>query len=68
MWNKLKKWWSRNTTAKVYLKSGAVLTIKCSDIKIKKQNGNDLIGYEFVNAKGGDAFYIRIDDISAITY
>lgn len=53
----------------IHLKSGAQLKVRCKDIKIKFRNGNELSSYEFIGASNpGAVFYVRIDDISAITY
>ena len=49
----------------IHMKSGAAIRIKAHNITIKK-NGNDLLGYEITGA-GEKLFYVRLDDISAIT-
>lgn len=51
-----------------HLKSGAAITVVAESISINKQNGNDIVGYEIVGMKrADDLFYIRLDDVSAIT-
>jgi len=51
----------------VLMKSGVIVEIFCDDIHIKT-SGGDLVSYEFVGMKTGSAMYLRIEDISAITY
>ena len=53
--------------ATFHLKSGKELVVRCDDIKIKT-TGGDLTEYSMDGSHPGDALYIRIDDVAAITY
>lgn len=53
--------------ATFHLKSGEKLVVRCDDIKIT-YNGSELTSYNMLGVGTGDALYIRLDDISAITY
>lgn len=50
-----------------HMKSGEVIKVRCDDFKLQHQ-ANELTGYEFIGVVPGDATYIRLDDISAVTY
>lgn len=50
-----------------HLKSGEVIKIPCDDFKLQHR-GNELVGYDIIGAKVGAATYIRLDDVSAVTY
>ena len=51
-----------------HMKSGAAITVEAEELEITKQNGNDLSGYSLTSMKRpGDLFYVRIEDVSAIT-
>jgi len=50
-----------------HLKSGTKVDVPCDDIKIKHEGGR-LIEYNMEGCATNLAFYIRLDDISAITY
>ncbi len=48
------------------LKSGCQIDVKCDDVKITIQ-GNEIVGYKLDGAVNR-LMYLRIEDISAITY
>ena len=50
-----------------HMKSGENILVECEDIKIEKQ-ANDLVGYNIFGPQRGQSFYVRLDDISAITH
>ena len=51
-----------------HMKSGRDLIVEADDINIKK-HGNDLTGWDMNGVKKqGQCFYIRIDEVEAITY
>lgn len=52
-----------------HMKSGRDIQVEAEYMTINKENGNDLTGYKFEGLKvKGQCFYIRIDEIEAITY
>lgn len=52
-----------------HMKSGRDLQVEADKITINKRNGNDLAGWEIEGLKNqGQTFYIRIDEVEAITY
>lgn len=55
---------SKKCILTIYLKSGSVLTFKCANVTINK-SGNDLTGISI--DKCLEYFYLRLDDVSAIT-
>lgn len=60
------KFWKKYKVT-VYLKSGDRLEFECDEISINK-NGNELTGWNIEGVKAGALFYVRLDDVSAITY
>lgn len=65
MFNFLKRY---KYTVKFHMKSGAVISARCNDVKIQ-MNNNTLVSYELDGVESaGKAFYVRIDDISAMEY
>lgn len=62
-----KSWLKRRTLVRVHLKSGTVLKVRCESFTIRK-DGGELVMYQFENMQAGSAQYIRIEDVSAITY
>lgn len=51
-----------------HMKSGATIPVVAEDIVIKKRDGNEIYSYELKGmARASDLFYLRLDDISAIT-
>jgi hypothetical protein len=51
-----------------YMKSGQVIKVDCREIQIKS-SGEELTSYKMTGLKHpGQAMFIRITDISAITY
>ena len=48
------------------LKSGCQIDVKCDDVKITI-HGNEIVGYKLDGAVNR-LMYLRIEDISAITY
>jgi hypothetical protein len=52
-----------------HMKSGRDIKVEADKMEIKKQNGNELIGWTIEGRKDpGADFYIRIDEVEAITY
>lgn len=66
MFTKFRNWLKRRTVVSFYMKSGGIVQVRCEDVKITYV-GNELRSYEFTNKAPGQGFYIRIDDISAIS-
>jgi hypothetical protein len=67
MLNRLKQLFAKKICVTFWLKSGDRLTIKARSVEIEK-NGNELIGYNLDGIKPGQPFYVKLEDISAITY
>jgi hypothetical protein len=57
----------RKHTVTFHLKSGTTLKTTCKSITIQKTNGNELVGYKAEGMPPNWLFYLRIDDVSAIT-
>ncbi len=56
-----------NLVVTFHMKSGENILVECDDISIKT-TGNDLVSYDLQGVRKGTAMYIRLDDVSAITY
>jgi hypothetical protein len=54
------------TRATFIMKSGANIVVYCNDIKITF-SGSELRSYNINGIRGENPFYIRIEDVSAIT-
>ena len=55
-------------TVTFHMKSGAAINVDCDSMEITRE-GNKLSGYSLENVSPqGSAYYIRLDDVSAITY
>jgi hypothetical protein len=51
------------------MKSGTTRSVRCEHIQIAKE-GNELVSFTLTNAdksRGDDSFYIRLDQIEAIS-
>lgn len=65
--NRIKKYF-KNFVVTMHLKGGSTIVFKCKTFDIKSK-GNELTAYKSTGMKMDfSMLYVRIDDISAITY
>jgi hypothetical protein len=62
----LKQIFTKKHKATFHMKSGATITTTCTELSLKKRD-NDLVGYTIYGAPVNALFYVRLDDVSAIT-
>lgn len=65
--NWLKQLFTKKHKVTFHMKSGAAITTTCTKVGIQKANGNDLHSYTVEGTPTDFLFYVRIDDVSAIT-
>lgn len=52
-----------------HMKSGRDIQVEADSMEINKRDGNELVGWTIKGRKDpGADFYIRIDEVEAITY
>lgn len=52
----------------IYLKGGQIVNLKCDDCKTTRNQSNELTGIEIIKNLGTQHLYLRLNDVSMITY
>jgi hypothetical protein len=63
---KLPQFLLRKKLVTFHLRSGVALSTRCRELTIRKDHDQSLSSYSFTGGDG-NLFYVRLDDISAIT-
>jgi transcriptional antiterminator Rof (Rho-off) len=63
---KLPLMFQRKKIVTFHLRSGVALSTRCRELTIRKDHDQSLSSYSFAGSDG-NLFYVRLDDISAIT-